>query len=92
MGTFIRFILELILIFWLLRVLLRFAAPFLFRSVAQKMTNQAENYYRQQQQQYYNNARKSDGEMNIDSVPHNSTHRKANLDKGGEFIDYEEVK
>ncbi|POY39107.1 DUF4834 domain-containing protein [Solitalea longa] len=94
LGTLLKYILELILIFWLLRALLRLAAPFIFRSVAQKMTSQAENFYRQQQQQQrqYYSQRQPEGEMHVDSAPQQNTKRKANLDNAGEFIDYEEVK
>lgn len=91
MGTILKFILYLILIFWLLRILLRLAAPFIFRKVVDKASQQAENFYRQQQQQYNHNNRR-EGEMYVDNNPQQPAKRKPNLDNAGEFVDYEEVK
>lgn len=92
MGTILKFILELILIFWLLRMLLRLAAPFIFRKVVNKASQQAENFYRQQQQQYNYNNNRREGEMYVDNTPQQPAKRKPNLDNAGEFVDYEEVK
>ncbi|UKJ08092.1 DUF4834 family protein [Solitalea lacus] len=88
----LKYILELILIFWLLRLLLRLAAPFLFRTMAKKAGEQAERFYRQQQQQYTNTYNQRQGEMHVNYAPEQQNKRKPNLDSAGEFVDYEEVK
>ncbi|SMO60652.1 DUF4834 family protein [Solitalea koreensis] len=97
MGALIRFIFEIIVIMWLIRVLLRFVAPFLFTSIARKAQRQAEEFYQQQQRQYqyqqnqYQHSQPK-GSIHVDYVPPTATEkRKPKLDNAGDFVDYEEV-
>ena len=95
MGALIKFIFEVIIILWLIRVVLRFAAPFLFTSIARKAQKQAEEFYAQQQRQQYQyqqSQHQSTGSIHVDYVKPQNEKRKPKLDNAGDFVDYEEVK
>jgi len=77
----IKFLFVFILILWLIRLLVRLILPSVLRNAFGKMQNQA------QAQQ----ARRPEGSISIDFVPKRDK-KKGNLNKMGEFVDYEELK
>lgn len=80
MGQLIRFIFIAIMVFWVIRMLIRLVLPMLFGRVANKMN--------QQPDQQRN--RKPEGSISIEYMPPKTKH--GNADKLGDFVDYEEVK
>lgn len=84
MGWLIRFILFSLVITWVFRGISRFLSGSAFGQA-------------QQQQRNFNGGngkqRPSDGNVNIDYAPkQNSTKKSSENFKGGDYVDYEEVK
>lgn len=77
----IKFIIIFILIFWAIRILLRFVFPLILREL-----------FGTAQQQSNGQSRRSrpEGTISIDYIP--KKERKGNTDKLGDFVDYEEIK
>lgn len=79
---FIKVLIIIICVLWLIKVIVRLALPILFQSIVKKAQNQAN----QHSQQPY---RKPEGKISVDYVPPGSRDRGAS---GGEFVEYEEIK
>lgn len=78
---FLRFLIISILILYVVRLIMRLLAPYLFQSLVNKA---------QQQQQNANRAEKPTGRIKVDYIPEG---KKSNIpDTEGEFVEYEEVK
>lgn len=82
MSFLIKFIFITIIIFWIIRGLLRLIFPVIIKSVFSNLQNQAA---KSQPRQH-----KPDGSISIDYMP--KKEKKGNADKLGDFVDYEEVK
>lgn len=102
MGALLKFLLITICILYLIRVLARIFLPFLFKKAMNKMQEKMNQQYGGtggggfQYREYHfggNNAhqQKQDGKITVDYVPPTAK-KNPNLDKGGEFVDFEEVK
>ena len=77
----LRFLIISILILYVVRLIMRLLAPYLFQSLVNKA---------QQQQQNANRAEKPTGRIKVDYIPEG---KKSNIpDSEGEFVEYEEVK
>ena len=79
----IKFILITLLIFYILRIILRLVFPMVLRSLFSKVQEQAGN--RQEQRRA-----KPEGSISIDYMPPNA--KTGKTDKLGDFVDYEELK
>lgn len=79
----IKFILITLLIFYILRVILRLVFPMVLRSMFAKVQQQARNQSEQ-------HSAKPEGAISIDYMPPKTKTGKA--DKLGDFVDYEELK
>jgi hypothetical protein len=82
MSFLIKFIFITIIIFWIIRGLLRLIFPVIIKSVFSNLQNQAAK-----SQPHHH---KPDGSISIDYMP--KKEKKGNADKLGDFVDYEEVK
>ena len=82
MGV-IKFILITLLVFYIIRVILRLVFPMVLKSMFSKVQQQAANQYNQQHS-------KPEGDISIEYMP--PQQKKGNTDKLGDFVDYEEVK
>ena len=77
----LRFLIISILILYVVRLIMRLLAPYLFQSLVNKA---------QQQQQNANRAERPTGRIKVDYIPEG---KKSNIpDTEGEFVEYEEVK
>jgi hypothetical protein len=81
----LRFLFIAIFILWVLRLIARLLMPFLFQQVVKKAQQQAGGQSHQQE------SRKPEGTIHVDYIP---PERKEPVpsDKGGDFVDYEEIK
>lgn len=102
MGGLLKFLLIAICILYLIRVLARIFLPFLFKKAMNKTQEKMNQQYGGngggfQYREYHfggntNRANpKQDGKISVDYVPP-APKKGPNLDKGGEFVDFEEVK
>tara|TARA_R110000868_G_scaffold201175_1_gene448759 strand:+ start:806 stop:1063 length:258 start_codon:yes stop_codon:yes gene_type:complete len=82
----IKFIFIGFCIFWLLKQVGRFLLSVVLPGYIKKKASQY-NQPEQRQQK-----RPSNGNVNIDYVPDTADRRRPKTDKGGDFVDYEEVK
>lgn len=80
----IKFLLMGFCVYWLLKQVGRFLLSVVLPGYIKKKATQ----YNQPQQP--KQKRPADGNVNIDYVPSEAT--KSKTDKGGDFVDYEEVK
>ena len=84
----LKFLLITFLIGWLIFTLLGSVVKYVLRGgqpTSQQRGNTTQNHQR------YNGKRPSDGNVNIDYVPRKDKRSKEDF-KGGEYVDYEEVK
>lgn len=81
MGFLIT-LLTLILIYYVLKILMRFLAPFLIKKAVNKMQKKAEAHFQQQEPTV------KKGETIIDRKPKNVQQTNKNV---GEYVDFEEV-
>lgn len=81
---FLKTLLILILIYYGLKILMRFLAPFLIKKVVDKMHKKAKEHFGNQQQK----TTVQEGETVIDKKP--KTTKQSNKDVG-EYVDFEEV-
>ena len=82
MGV-IKFILITLLVFYIIRVILRLIFPLVLRNLFSKAQQQATNQGRPQES-------RPEGDISIEYMP--PQQKKGNTDKLGDFVDYEEVK
>ena len=104
MGELLDFIFISILVYYVLKMLLRWLAPMMFEKAINKAQQQQQQYYNnnqqqqynsanQQQQQYYSRANTGNGKIKVDFVPPKKEKKKGSIpDSEGDFVDYEEVK
>ena len=83
---FLQTILIVLLIFFALRIILRFAAPYIMKYLAKKAGERFENMARGFQNNQSTPQR--EGETIIDKVPQRDSNSNK---KVGEYIDYEEI-
>ena len=83
---FVRTILIIVLVYYAIKILTRFFAPYLMRYMSKKMQQKFEGQFGQQQQRAQHNHK--EGETVIDKVPNRNT---SSNKKVGEYIDYEEL-
>jgi len=83
---FIRTILFIVVVYYLLKVVIRYILPLLFGNYMNRRMNDFSNQYNRQQQ---STGKKKEGEVTVDA-PSNRTSAK-NKDRG-EYVDYEEIK
>jgi hypothetical protein len=82
---FLRILLILILLYYLVRIIMRYLVPLLFGSyVNRKMNDFSDPFSRHQK----TSERKKEGEVTVDYKPPEDKKRKDR----GEYIDYEEIK
>jgi flagellar basal body-associated protein FliL len=79
---FIKILIIIICVLWLIKVIVRLALPILFQSIVKKAQDHANQQY---QQQY----KKPDGKITVDYIPPRDNDKGSS---GGEFVDYEEIK
>jgi len=82
MIRFIRVILIILIIYYLVKLISRFVIPFLFKRYAKNIN---ENTGKRKNQNY---RKKKEGEVTIDYTPKEKKHFDKN---SGEYIDFEEV-
>lgn len=80
----IRFLIFTIAILWLLKLVVRLLLPLLFQKMVRNVQNQSNQRYQQQQPQ------RPDGKIKIDYIPPRP--KDENLNKAGDFVEYEELK
>lgn len=83
---FLKTLIILIGIYWLLKILLRRFMPNILRFFIRRMASKAEQKYNAQNPNF--NSKKKTGKTSIDYIPPNEY--KSNKDTG-EYIDYEEI-
>lgn len=83
--NFLRTILIILVVYYVLKVIMRFAFPYILKNFMGKVEKK---FQEQQGQQQSNQQRTKVGETVIDKAP--NTHRKSN-DNVGEYVDYEDV-
>lgn len=103
MGGLLKFLLIAICILYLIRVLARIFLPFLFKKAMNKMQEKMNQQYggnggggfQYKEYHFGGNTNKTnakpEGKISVDYVPP-APKNGPNLDKGGEFVDFEEVK
>ncbi|MDG5491897.1 DUF4834 family protein [Psychroserpens sp. SPM9] len=83
---FFRTILIILLVYYGIKILSRFFAPYLVRYMSKKVQQKFEGQFQQQQNQ--RQTQQKEGETVIDKMPENNS---ASNKKVGEYIDYEEI-
>ncbi|WP_425075176.1 DUF4834 family protein [Psychroserpens sp. S379A] len=83
---FFRTILIIALVYYGIKILSRFFAPYLMRYMSKKMQQKFEGQFQQQQQRH--NTQRKEGETIIDKVPQQPKTSDKNV---GEYVDYEEI-
>ena len=97
MGEFIDFLIISVLIYYVIRGLIRFFLPVLFEKAVNKAQQQQQQYQQQyratdNQQQTYNRTGSSQEKVKVDYVPPQAKKKGSIPDSEGEIVDYEEVK
>ncbi len=92
----LKFLFIAILVLWLLRMVVRWALPYLVRKASEKMMGQARDQYQRQYGRPAQHARPeerrpTEGKITIEYVPPKERHKEGPK-KAGEFVDYEEIK
>lgn len=82
---FLETLLIILLVFFALRIILKWAAPFIFKYFMKKVQNKFESQFNNQQQS--RPRQKSDQDI----INDNKSSRRTNDKKVGEYIDYEEI-
>lgn len=83
---FIRTILFIVIVYYLVKIIARYALPFLLGNyVNRKMNDFSDPYGRQQQ----NAGKRKEGEVTVD---YQSGPKSQKRKDGGEYIEYEEIK
>ena len=83
---FVRTILIIVLVYYAIKILTRFFAPYLMRYMSNKVQQKFEGQFGQQQQPQ--EPKHKEGETVIDKIPNRNTSSNS---KVGEYIDYEDV-
>lgn len=86
MGYLIKLILFVFVFSWIFRAVVRFFSVGLFGQAQQQRNFNG-------QRQYQQSKKSTDGNVNIDYAPKSNTGKKSSENyKGGDYVDYEEVK
>lgn len=85
MKTFATIILILLLLRWLLKPFIKFTVQTTINKMAGEAMKQQQEYQRQQQ-------KKTEGTISVDYIPVKGKPKGPNLSKGGDYVDYEEIK
>ncbi len=87
METFIKILFWAIVIYYLLKLAMRFLLPFILKRLAKKVLS---NFETMQGQAYSEAKKKKEGEVTIE---YNDSQKKGNgLKDKGEYVDFEEIK
>lgn len=86
MMTFLKTILIVLLIYFGLKLLIRFATPYLMRYISKKAGQQFERFFGEDLNP--SARREAEGNISIDKMPSRNPRQK---NKVGEYIEYEEV-
>ncbi len=87
MITFLKTILIILLVFFGLKVLIRWATPYLMKYVAKKAGQRFEQAFNGTQGNP-NSKKEKEGKVTIDKVPNRKKSQKSTV---GDYVDYEEV-
>ncbi|SNS09056.1 protein of unknown function [Belliella buryatensis] len=82
-----KYIIIILGIGWLLGQLVRY----FLRTKLAKFVQQVNEAAKEQQRQQYQRTNPS-GEIRVDHIPEKHKRKSQDLDKGGDYVDYEEVK
>lgn len=85
---FLRTILIILLVYYILKLLARWFGPMLFGYAAKRTEKHFRDKFEQFQGYQNQEAYSNEGEVSIDK---NTVHRKKNSDQIGEFVDFEEI-
>ncbi len=86
MKTFIIIVLILLVLRWLLKPLIKFTVQTTLTKMAGEAMKRQQEYQRQTQQ-------KREGTISVDYIPTEGKRTKGpNTSRGGDYVDYEEVK
>jgi len=98
MGELLDFLLFAILIYYIIRAVLRFLVPVLFEKAVNRAQQQQQQYrqpggqQRYYDQSSYNQNVNTSEKVKVDYVPPHPKKKGSVPDSEGEFIDYEEIK
>lgn len=84
--TFLKTILIVLLVYYGLKLLIRFATPYILRYISKKAGQQFEQFFGNPAAP--NNPSHEEGKITIDNIP---SQKRSNDKKVGEYVDYEEV-
>jgi len=87
MITFLKTILIILLVYFGLKFLIRWATPYLMKYVAKKAGQRFEQAFNGSQTNP-NSKKEKEGKVTIDKVPHKQKDHKSTV---GDYVDYEEV-
>ena len=87
MITFLKTILVILLVYFGLKFIIRWATPYLMKYVAKKAGQRFEQAFNGTQANS-NSRKEKEGKVTIDKVPHKKNSRKSTV---GDYVDYEEV-
>lgn len=85
MKTFITIILIALVLRWLLKPFIKFTVQTTINKMAGEAMKQQQEYYRKQQQ-------KREGTITVDYIPTEGKRKNPPTSKGGDYVDYEEIK
>jgi hypothetical protein len=86
MKTFVTIILIFLVLRWLLKPFIKFTVQTTINKMAGEAMKRQQEYQRQQQ-------KKTEGTISVDYIPVKGKNTKGpNTSKGGDYVDYEEVK
>jgi len=91
MGAILKFILILFCIYFIFSRLGGYMLRGLLWFIGAQAVKKQSQYFNQNQQNQTNERKKSDGEINIGYIPDNKKGKEVDF-KGGDYVDYEEVK
>ena len=87
MITFLKTILIILLVYFGLKFLIRWATPYLMRYIAKKAGQRFEQAFNGAQGSP-NSKKEKEGKVTIDKVPHRKKSQKTTV---GDYVDYEEI-
>jgi len=91
---FIDFLIGCIIVYYILKAILRYLLPVMFEKAVNRAQHQQQQYHQTggQQQQYYNRTTGTSDKVKVDYVPPQPKRKASIPDSEGDFIDYEEIK
>ena len=85
MKTFVTIVLIFLVLRWLLKPFIKFTVQTTINKMAGEAMKQQQEYQRQQQ-------KKAEGTISVDYIPVKGKPKGPNLSKDGDYVDYEEIK